>query len=730
MPRFLNTSTGEFEEHNDPALIRYAILSHTWRQKEAGGEQSYQDVRKLQMEVEAAKEGIPEGGPNSVTYVTVLDHPQLSDKIRGICEVARDDGYELVWNDACCIDKTSSAELSEAINSMYDLYRLAQICYVYLEDVLDGEDPERWSRAFRKSRWFTRGWTLQELLAPGHVTFLSRTWNLIGTKWSLAPALEEVTRVDISVLVGRKAVDSCSVYQRMSWAARRETTRVEDRAYSLLGIFGVHMSPIYGEGNNAFIRLQEEIIRAIPDQSVFAWGRWRELSFSTDQGWTCSSPEEALVAYEGSLEDDTCGLLAPSLDEFSPSNSHRRVAPIDVASFASRINKPAEVVPSLHCIFTPEGVRVQLFCIDLSGLPELAAAIVRGCDECVQHGFAHALALLQCETVGGGTIVGLLLRKNAPGARGLEIRSHNRCRLEWHHSARVLSLAATALNELLPYLSEEPLSVTLLRSSTNTACLFPPYNLDGMPHIPGKAFRRLCDSEITTSRISPDSQRHLGVLGFALQPLQLRLRKGRLLLLETALISPSTSPSRSEHGLTGEATPQTLVKIKITIRLPTRQEFRWPNDCMIIFVIAYPDGLPRHPLGGEQISTSNPEPRMATRSIATLGIPKIAPGPGVAAWDWSKGFNHVSTSRMEDFTAGKASHNAVAVIRTDSASTSTSISTIRLLRLGISCLPSGAPGGGDKDTLVVSAELSQKLSSERAAGAGLLTGALTGAIGE
>ncbi|EIW58116.1 HET-domain-containing protein, partial [Trametes versicolor FP-101664 SS1] len=230
MPRFLDTLTGQFVWKDSPANVIYAILSHTWRSAEQGSEQSYDDVCKLQAEA----------------------------------------GYRLIWNDACCIDKSSSAELTEAINSMFQWYRLADVCYVYLADV---PDEDAFGARFARSKWHRRGWTLQELIAPKRVVFLTQNWRMIGTKFGLALTLEKITNIDFNVLTGRAALDSISVARRMSWAARRETTRVKDRAYSLLGIFGVHMPTIYGEGSNAFLRLQEEIIKAIPDQSIFAWGR-------------------------------------------------------------------------------------------------------------------------------------------------------------------------------------------------------------------------------------------------------------------------------------------------------------------------------------------------------------------------------------------------------------------------------------------------------------------------
>lgn len=171
------------------------------------------------------------------------------------------------WIDSCCIDKASSAELSEAINSMFDWYRRAEVCYAYLTDVnLVSTYHSTKEKSFRNSAWFTRGWTLQELLAPQWVEFYDVNWKEIGTKSSLAPLITSIT--GIAHLF--KFTDA-SIAQKMSWASKRQTTRIEDQSYCLLGLFGVHMPPLYGEGKNAFHRLQMEIISQSDDESIFAW---------------------------------------------------------------------------------------------------------------------------------------------------------------------------------------------------------------------------------------------------------------------------------------------------------------------------------------------------------------------------------------------------------------------------------------------------------------------------
>ncbi|TBU23548.1 HET-domain-containing protein [Dichomitus squalens] len=249
--RVLDTHTGRFV-WIDPVQEEYAILSHTW---DPIGEQTYSSVRDLQLSTES----------------TLFQNQALSSKVMQACAIARRDGFRYIWIDSCCIDKTSSSELSEAINSMFDWYRRAALCYAFLADVPNRSDSDALSR-FEGSRWFKRGWTLQELIAPRSLVFLSADWEVFGTKTTLIATVAKVTGVEEGVLRHQKALSSVPVVVRMSWAANRETTRVEDRAYSLFGIFNIRLNALYGEGENAFIRLQEEILVRIPDQTIFAWG--------------------------------------------------------------------------------------------------------------------------------------------------------------------------------------------------------------------------------------------------------------------------------------------------------------------------------------------------------------------------------------------------------------------------------------------------------------------------
>jgi hypothetical protein len=199
------------------------------------------------------------------------------DKIQFCGEMARRHGWQYFWVDTCCIDKSNNAELSEAINSMFRWYHDAAKCYVYLSDILraavdtaDRSNELPWEAAFRQSRWFTRGWTLQELIAPNSVEFFSKYWESLGDKNSLERYICEITGIPVKALRGDR-LSGFSNTERMSWARRRETTREEDQAYSLLGIFDVSMPLIYGERREkAMKRLEEEIEKAAKGKLFFS----------------------------------------------------------------------------------------------------------------------------------------------------------------------------------------------------------------------------------------------------------------------------------------------------------------------------------------------------------------------------------------------------------------------------------------------------------------------------
>lgn len=249
--------------HNE--VPAYAILSHRWG--DADDEVSYLDLKNKSLAVK--KPGYQ--------------------KIKSFCKQALGDGLRHAWVDTCCIDKTSSAELSEAINSMFEWYKCSTTCYVYLADVPDScTDFTSPDSAFRNSQWFTRGRTLQEMIAPTDVRFYTRNWSQIGQKSDMSSILRDITGIPEGVLLNPQTnLRNTCIAQKMFWASRRQTTRVEDRAYSLIGLFDISLPILYGEGLRSFARLQEEVIRQSFDHTIFAW----HLLESHSSGLLARSPD-------------------------------------------------------------------------------------------------------------------------------------------------------------------------------------------------------------------------------------------------------------------------------------------------------------------------------------------------------------------------------------------------------------------------------------------------------
>ncbi|KAL2150905.1 hypothetical protein VTH82DRAFT_6003 [Thermothelomyces myriococcoides] len=377
--RLLNASTYEVEEFYGSEIPQYAILSHTWGREEVTLPEMEEFAKFLRSRREQARQmaaqknqmvsqkaGSPDvmkmmlltsmllsfrgdrsrvGGSSALAALTGAYDSNEDDglgkhfgsilmsapssrhpceqkagfsKIDYACRQAIKDGYRYVWVDTCCIDKRSSAELSEAINSMFDWYQKAAVCYAYLEDVHFDDYTEgyrTWKDLFHNSRWFTRGWTLQELLAPRRVVFYANGWRLLGTKTSLVKHVIKATGIDEVILIDPKLIHNASVAKRMAWAANRSTSRIEDQAYSLLGIFGVNMPIMYGEGSKAFLRLQEEIIKRSDDQSIFAWGALGHPSTRNQQHPHLTEPDEDEL--DLATTNGTTGVLATSPRDFA-----------------------------------------------------------------------------------------------------------------------------------------------------------------------------------------------------------------------------------------------------------------------------------------------------------------------------------------------------------------------------------------------------------------------------
>ncbi|KAK4183155.1 heterokaryon incompatibility protein-domain-containing protein [Podospora australis] len=263
--RLINTTTFELGNFGG-GLPPYAILSHTWGEDEV----TLHDMADVK---EARKK------------------PAFS-KIEQCCRQAFRDGLEWAWVDTCCIDKSSSAELSETINSMYKFYERAMKCYAILSDVVASPDNDAFTDPQQyldqhppgttgeyltqyplfESRWWTRGWTLQELIAPHDVEFYNCRWEYLTSKRACKELIRRFSGIDEPILSHSRSLETVCVADRMSWAAGRYTTREEDMAYCLLGIFNVNMPLLYGEGANAFQRLQQEILALTEDYTLLLWG--------------------------------------------------------------------------------------------------------------------------------------------------------------------------------------------------------------------------------------------------------------------------------------------------------------------------------------------------------------------------------------------------------------------------------------------------------------------------
>ena len=266
--RLLHTTTRRFHEINayqNPAR-RYAILSHRWIEDE---EVSYQEFLLI-----TAGDDLHQNStvPHRRSTLNQKSNGAGFQKIDKACQRALQDGYDFIWIDTCCIDKTSSAELSEAVNSMWKWYYNSSVCYAYLADVgISGASSVHPSAEdFAHSQWFSRAWTLQELLAPDAVLFYDKDWKFMFEKSAASVRIFEITGIDSRVIADRRAINAHSINTKMTWAANRKATRIEDLAYSLFGLFRVNMSLLYGEGSNAFLRLQKEILAQSDDESIFA----------------------------------------------------------------------------------------------------------------------------------------------------------------------------------------------------------------------------------------------------------------------------------------------------------------------------------------------------------------------------------------------------------------------------------------------------------------------------
>ncbi|KAK4554900.1 hypothetical protein LTR86_008048 [Recurvomyces mirabilis] len=285
--RLLNTSTLEFREFVDPPP--YVILSHRWGDDEVSYEEFVLTRRPFEQLPPYLADEVTEirrrkGYKKILDFAARADNPLPSEDDYWLYRKLRWKNsfrFDWCWIDTCCIDKKSSAELSEAINSMWQWYSNASLCIVYLVDITICSKDETYEHYLKASEWFTRCWTLQELLAPRTLLFYTDSWTAflvahgtyvrwIRTGHDAHRALEDVAGIP-SECIDYGTTTTYSIAQKMSWAANRRATRIEDVAYSLLGLLNINMPLLYGEGARAFTRLQTELLRSEYDDSIFAW---------------------------------------------------------------------------------------------------------------------------------------------------------------------------------------------------------------------------------------------------------------------------------------------------------------------------------------------------------------------------------------------------------------------------------------------------------------------------
>ncbi|OAK95617.1 hypothetical protein IQ06DRAFT_352632 [Phaeosphaeriaceae sp. SRC1lsM3a] len=393
--RLIDVDTLELRSFTDDDIPPYAILSHTWGSDEISYQElvwinrikalsgsfdqpslsssftssSTQDEQSSLML--ASMEMLLRGNWNPGTSIGSMaeddfrERPGYS-KIVNAAREARELKLKWVWIDTCCIDKSSSAELQESLNSMYRWYWNAKVCLVYLSDISrpNGIDTTTVSdfakAAFESCRWTKRGWTLQELLAPTTCRFYLQDWQYMGEKIEYLEELSHATGIPISALEDPAFVQEVSVSERMSWAANRQTTRLEDIGYCLLGLFDIQMPLLYGEGNRAFIRLQEEILKTTDDHSLFAW--------------KANTSDRSIYR----------GLLARSPAEFGDCGSIEREGVLSTFPISS----------------TPIGIRVQLEFLPNAVGDRTVLAMIRSCNalnqrlairlKCLDNGMQYA----------------------------------------------------------------------------------------------------------------------------------------------------------------------------------------------------------------------------------------------------------------------------------------------------------------------------------------------------
>ena len=359
--RLINTETLNLEDFKGK-IPKYAILSHVW-------------------------------GDDEVTLQEYDPHSQQRasygwEKIMQCCRIAKDEEIQYAWIDTCCIDKTNNVELSEAINSMFTWYENAKVCYTFLHDLSMQNDASSTSTAskLKDCKWFTRGWTLQELIASRKLVFFDQDFRQLGTRQRFAETISTFTGIPQRYLLYNHGFRETCVGQRMSWVSQRDTIREEDIAYCLLGIFDVNMPLIYGEGQKkAFVRLQEHIIAQSDDETIFAWQTIPKFADPE-----VANPKGAKTRIASKLR----GILAEDPTEFWNGGRLRRSSELDRPPHAFSNRGLAFPVPTHIDPRRFASVHVELDCWYIESRLEVKSEEFENLDQMVSsaeyHGYVTA----------------------------------------------------------------------------------------------------------------------------------------------------------------------------------------------------------------------------------------------------------------------------------------------------------------------------------------------------
>jgi hypothetical protein len=303
--RLLNAETYAFANSSEIAKENreYAILSHTWLRKQ-GDEVTYMDMKTRFKDISQLK-------------------PVGWRKLTNFCKFATQRGHQWVWIDTCCINTADANETQSSIHGMYEYYADAVVCYAHLADVDCTADRKTWEAQLKGTRWFRRGWTLQELLAPKDLVYVDREWRIIGNRRDIqdipGPGLGDALK-DRRIRLNNDILVNNNLTTQLSWASQRETTILEDQAYSICGLLQIKLPVRYGEGKNAFIRLQKELINKYCDISILAWfstvGMLLSILSSLDIVLTDPIDSRRRYRKRHGCDPPELGILAPSIDFF------------------------------------------------------------------------------------------------------------------------------------------------------------------------------------------------------------------------------------------------------------------------------------------------------------------------------------------------------------------------------------------------------------------------------